>query len=216
MTTLMSKSSLYDMVSMIIPGFLFILCVEIILGVEVDKNFDTVTAGIVTFTISYAIGLLIHISSKSILDPLIRNEKKDIVHVKEQVDKVISTEDEDIRDYYLQYYCLIEEYPKVVVPQIESQIAFLKSILTVSPFFLIALIADIVRHGCNSCISATFPLPDCCLIPLVIVCCAILYLVIKHRQNDVYKRIFEDFHYILNNKYIDKREQKHSDEKNSH
>lgn len=53
----MSKSPLYDMVSMIIPGYLFILCVEIASGIGFDSNFYDWTASIITFVLSYTLGL---------------------------------------------------------------------------------------------------------------------------------------------------------------
>jgi len=98
MTSLMTKSSLYDMISMIIPGFLFILCVEFASGIGVNNNFDNAAVGAVVFVLSYIVGLLLHIVSKKIFDSVIRNDDHDISIARSDTDNAIKKE-KNIREY---------------------------------------------------------------------------------------------------------------------
>lgn len=252
MTSLMTKSSLYDMVSMIIPGFLFILCVEFASGVGVDNNFDNVAIGIVVFVLSYIVGLLLHLISKRIFDSIIRNDYHDISTAHSDINNTIKKE-KNIRDYYCKYYKLMPEYTNEVIPVLESQVAFLKSMLIVIPVAIMAVsVSPLKIFDFGLCVSVLFVLYCICMfviciwhfglkektysnvswkilgnivlfaLPLVLfVFCNkdwhisnlvaafillllefLIYNIMRIKQKEIYKRIFEDDYYILLTKYL--------------
>lgn len=150
MTSLMAKSSLYDMVSMIIPGYLFILCVELASGIGFEYNFFDLTASIITFVLSYILGLIIHLVSKILLDPLLRNSIDNVKRTKEKVESTIRKESE-LKEYYDKYYRLLNDYTKMVVPVLEAQVAFLKSLMVIIPAAIFSLGVASVAPCCKEC-----------------------------------------------------------------
>jgi len=147
MTSLMSKSSLYDMVSMIIPGFLFILCVEIASGIGLGCNFSTPMSGIITFTLSYILGIIIHLVSKDIFRPVLREDKELIDKALDKYKDEEKVKNEPLNEYNEQYYYLFRDYTNKVVSIIETQVAFLRSILIVIPTAIVALLV----YGIANC-----------------------------------------------------------------
>ncbi len=87
MTSLMTKSSLYDMLSMIIPGFITLF--SFAKAVEMDQYFNknaglSIAHYICIFALSYLVGLIIHYFSKGLFDPCLRNNPKDIEIAKQR------------------------------------------------------------------------------------------------------------------------------------
>lgn len=147
MTSLAGKTSLYDMVSMVIPGYLFIQCVQFASRIIIQFDSD-ITAAVVMFTLSWIVGLILHLASKDIFDIILRNKIKDLEDVNEDVsksnEKRYNCRDKEnkrvIFDYYLKYYRQMPGYTKSVVPILEAQVAFLRSILLVILSFEYAII----------------------------------------------------------------------------
>lgn len=153
MTSLASKTSLYDMVSMVIPGYLLILCVQFVSGIKF--NFDSeIAAAIVMFTLSWIIGLILHLVSKDIFDIVLRNRMKDLEDVNEEVRKSCDKVSESLNknnkkvelDYYLRYYRQLPDYAKSVVPILEAQVAFLRSLLLVMLSFEYSILMSTQRN----------------------------------------------------------------------
>lgn len=174
MTSLMTKSSLYDMMSMIIPGFLFIVCVEIASGIGFDRNFYDLTASIITFVLSYILGLIIHLVSKILFNPLLRNDFDNIKQIENDVQKRIKEESE-LKIYYEKYYKLIGDYPKSVVPMLEAQVAFLRSMMVIIPAAIFSLAVAYVapcNKGC-CCVNSLLFLYGI----LMFIVCFLLFVV---------------------------------------
>ncbi len=88
MTNLMSKSSLYDMLSMIIPGFITLFLLAQIVGCDTMKIFCcnclAVPTYVCIFVLSYVAGLLVHYLSRAIFDRFLRNNPEHIEAAKRQ------------------------------------------------------------------------------------------------------------------------------------
>jgi len=143
----MAKSSLYDMVSMIIPGFLFILCVKEASGIEIKNEFDSITTAIIVFSFSWIVGFVLHYISKRIFNPILRNRPKDIIDAEKETDRNVRKES-DLKDYYLKYYTLMPSYTSVTVPILEAQVSFFRSMLVV---VLAGVYAMIVKANSSYC-----------------------------------------------------------------
>lgn len=59
MTSLLGKSSLYDMLACIIPGYLLLLLAKLLFVADISWEIDNVSFAIGAFTLSYLTGLLI-------------------------------------------------------------------------------------------------------------------------------------------------------------
>lgn len=133
------------MVSMVIPGYLFILCVKIASGVKTSSCFDSITSAIIAFSFSWIVGFMLHFISKRIFDPILRNRATDIIDAEKETNKKIKKE-WVIKEYYQKYYRLMPSYTNATVPILEAQVSFLRSMLVV---VLAGVYAMIVKA--NSC-----------------------------------------------------------------
>lgn len=254
MTGLMTKSSLYDMVSMVIPGYLFLLCAKMASGIKFGDDFGITTKAIVLFTASWVVGMLLHYVSKGIFDPVLRNLERDIKKAKVEAYKRIKQE-KNIRDYNKAYYKLMPHYTDTVVPILEAHVSFIRSLLLVLPDVLYAVIIKSSSNYCSDdsccwfmayiilmmiiylatfCISRHWNCRCLCLLAFLIFCIMIfapivlyfinkadvesmanvfvlpnglliflvallevaLFFVMRCRQKEIYKHVFEDDYYL--------------------
>lgn len=248
------------MVSMIIPGFLFILCVKEASGTEIVFNFKSIPTVIIVFSFSWIVGFMLHCISKRIFNPILRNRPKDIIDAEKETIRNVKNES-DLKDYYLKYYRLMPGYTNATVPILEAQVSFLRSMLVVVLAGVYAMIVKanssycfdnascwavsyvilmllvygvmcgIAKYHCNKyslCVwsmailagfilvpvalfylcksdveqmTTFFCLPNCLIFHLLLLLEVIMFLIMCDRQKDIYRRVFEDFEYIHNNKY---------------
>jgi len=159
---------LYDMVSMVIPGYLFILCAEMASGIKVSNDFDTLAKAVILFASSWFVGLLLHYASKGIFDPVLRNLECDIRKSRKCAAYTIRKE-LPIRDYNKAYYKLLPHYSASVVPILEAHVAFLRSMLLV---LSAALYAIIIKSCSNYCFDSA-----CCWFLAYIILMVAVYTI---------------------------------------
>ncbi len=203
MTNLMTKSSLYDMLSMIIPGFIMLFSIEQIVGCDADAT-ETFSSSdglaipkyVCIFVLSYVVGLLIHYLSKKIFDRFLRNTPEHIRKAKEIFDKKrVEREEKEnadamiLDDYYINYYNVIQ---KSSVPAMEAQLSFLRSMVIVTFVGCAAICSKVNACGCEK-IFALSP----CLVILVLMVLVILSIWhMFHIQKKICFQIFEDSYYL--------------------
>ena len=73
MTSLLGKSTLYDMLACIIPGYLLLLLANLLFAPNITLNIDNVSIAIGVFTLSYLTGLLLKWLMENILNGFLRN-----------------------------------------------------------------------------------------------------------------------------------------------
>lgn len=73
MTSLLGKSTLYDMLACIIPGYLLLLLANLLFAPNISLKIDNVSKAIGVFTLSYLTGLLLKWLMENILNGFLRN-----------------------------------------------------------------------------------------------------------------------------------------------
>ena len=182
----MTKTSLYDFLSMIVPGYLFI---AIIVYPEYKwrqcmyYDVSTLTM-VITLVMSYIFGMFIHCVSKCFFDKIFRNNTKEIKKQRALFWKNLSIQKTGIlRAYYIKYY---KTAFASSVPILEAQVSFLKSMVIVILFFIIRL-----------CLleEQIFLISNCCAAILLLILLAFMLLMMWCRQNLIYYRVWEDGYY---------------------
>ena len=190
MTTLITKSTLYDTLSMIIPGYLILLWLKMALFPLAQYSLDIVSQGIIVFVISYLIGIALHIFTKHVFNPILRNKKSHIQKAYDKVGKrILLEETDDIREiYYIAYYRVLTQYLYTTIPIIEAKVSFIRSMICVLILYLFI----------PYFIDNTFQLPcSICYWRLVIVLMLVILLkIVFVLQNEIYTRVWEDDYYI--------------------
>lgn len=185
MNGFVSKITLYDFLSMVIPGYLVVFLLKRIFSQECDCHCDEVTYFVVLFTVSYIVGMIIHQASKWIFK-FLRNNKYIIERtynkcLKRNKVKQIDDKDNIEIEYYNSYYTA-SQFLWSSIPVLESQFSFLRSMVIVE---ILYLILDCCINLCNCMIS---------LISIVLILTVILMLKILR---DISYRVWEDAHFII-------------------
>lgn len=181
MNTLSTKSSLYDLLSMIIPGYLVIFLFHEAFFQHCKWIYDDVTFGITAFAVSYIVGLALHWFSKQVFRTL-RNCKCLTSMARDKVNKVLEREGKtkiETEDYYEAYYAA-SNYVWSSVPVLEAQYSFLRSAVIVEVLYLIL--------GCKAF--------DCsCVISFLAILLVITVLIMIAILFETHKRVWEDYYY---------------------
>lgn len=177
-----SKTTLYDQLSMIIPGYLILYLFREIYFPECDKPCDELTYVVVIFTVSYIVGMMIHLLSKLIFR-FLRNNKYIIAHNRTKYLKnngiTDQLTDNMLKEYYTSYY-KASRFPWSSIPIIESQYSFLRSMVLVELLYL--------TLGCRAHLSN-------CAMSLIAILLIITILLMGKSINDISYRTWEDAHY---------------------
>lgn len=204
MNELMTRLSLYDMLSILLPGFLTIFLCDIAFnnistGITSGWHYGATTFWIIAFIISYIIGYLIHLTSKVIFMNLRHNTnlsskamKKFDSDIKKRISE--STGENNILDeksYYELYYKIHKKDALVILPILESQLSFFRSMTVVGTLYILIGLIGIV---------GLLQLQWKCFIVipfiLTILC---LFFSIKIRK-DIYYFYYESRYYLYDKK----------------
>lgn len=203
MKGLTTRLSLYDMLSILLPGFLTIFLSSAVLDSFTDPlsiwNYGTTTFWIIAFTISYIVGYLIHLISKLIFKSVRHNTNLSIKVKKkfdEDVKKRISESKSekyilDEKSYYELYYKIHKKEALKILPILEAQLSFFRSMTVVGALYiLIGLMGGV----------GLLQLQWTCfvLIPLILTILC-LFFTIKIRK-DIYYFYYESRYYLYDNK----------------
>lgn len=155
MTNLMSKSTLYDMLSMIIPGYISLLCFYIACKGKFgwrDIDYNSIPSIVIGFVLSYLVGILLHLLAKEIFNPVLRNNEKDIDEAQKKTKSEIlerQKKEPNVETYYRIYYKLLGTSNTSIII-LESQISFIRSITLVIPMAILAI--GSAQHPIEECI----------------------------------------------------------------
>lgn len=215
MTSLLGKSTLYDMLACIIPGYLLLQLAKLLFApnitLEID-NVNNVSIAIGVFTLSYLTGLLLKWLMENILNGFLRNTpnrirsayKKSNCIFKEGTlpdkegglsdkegtlpDKegALPDKEEDLmQKYYIAYYKALKGNMNSSIPTLEAQIAFLRSILPVIFLYLATSYCWSVKIGHGYCLFIFIT------IIILIGCIALIW----HLQDKLHQLVWEDAYY---------------------
>ncbi len=199
MNELISKSSLYDTVSMIIPGFimLFYFAEKVGMTCYWGKNGSlSIAYYICIFALSYLVGLMIHYFSKLVYNPCLRNNRKHIRKARCRLRKDI--QDKVLNEYYEDYYSTIRPSS---VPIMEAQVSFIRSMTIVIPIIFL-------MECCNLCCGNgknIFSICPYCVIVSCFVIEIISICVMKCIQKEICFLVVEDSYYISKVKEKDRK-----------
>lgn len=182
MNTLSTKTSLYDLLSMIIPGYLLLFLLQKIFLQSCSWPYDEVTFGVFTFAASYIVGMALHWLSKCLFCKL-RNCECLISKAKEKVNNNLRNQNKstiESEDYYTAYY-IASSYAWSSVPILEAQYSFLRSAVIVELLYLIL--------GCSA-----FSCP--CFFSFVALLLVLTIGLMLYVLFETHIRIWEDYYYI--------------------
>lgn len=183
MNGLAAKVSLYDLISMIIPGYLFLYLLKRAFFDECAQQCDELTYIIVVFSMSYIMGMVIHNITKFIFK-FLRNNKCIIARTREKFNELhhnVSFESkEDILSEYMDSYYRTSKYNWSSIPVLEAQYSFLRSMSLVEFAYLML--------GCK----ASLNICQMSIIALVLIITLILMGKILY---DTSYRVWEDSYF---------------------
>jgi len=193
-----SKLSLYDVLSMIIPGFLLLMLFPICSNYPMENLCTNVYVGFLLFIVCYVVGLIYH----KVIEKLFSffNFRNNPNHIKKMRDKVYSdyqkqgskikkedsTENFQMREYYNAYYQLMKNNMLNNIPTLEAQVAFLRNILPITIIYVIVICCC----QCSLC-----ELNTSVAISLLIVAVIVIVLLIDI-QNKIYELVWEGDAYL--------------------
>lgn len=194
MTSLLGKSTLYDMLACIIPGYLLLQLAKLLFApnitLEID-NVNNVNNAIVFFTLSYLTGLLLKWLMENILNGFLRNTPNRIRSAYNKSNCIFKKGDlpdkeEDLmQKYYIAYYKALKGNMNSSIPTLEAQIAFLRSILPVIFLYLATSYCWLVKIGHGYCLFIFIT------IIILIGCIALIW----HLQDKLHQLVWEDAYY---------------------
>ena len=183
MNGLASKLSLFDMVSMFIPGYLFLYLLKRAFFTDCLHECDELTYVVVVFTMSYITGMAIHQISKLIFK-FLRNNPCIISHSKKTCNKNNDITQEskvvNLVEYYKAYY-RVSTYTWSSIPVLEAQYSFLRSMAVIEFAYLIL--------GCKARLT-------CCQMSIIAVVFIITIILIIKNLLDTSYRVLEDDYYL--------------------
>lgn len=191
MTSLLGKSTLYDMLACIIPGYLLLQLAKLLFAPNITLEIENVSIAIGVFTLSYLTGLLLKWLMENILNGFLRNTPKRIRNAYDKSNCIFKKEalpdkEEDLmQKYYIAYYKALKGNMNSSIPTLEAQIAFLRSILPVIFLYLATSYCWLVKIGHGYCLFIFIT------IIILIGCIALIW----HLQDKLHQLVWEDAYY---------------------
>ena len=191
MTSLLGKSTLYDMLACIIPGYLLLQLAKLLFAPNITLNIDNVSIAIGVFTLSYLTGLLLKWLMENILNGFLRNTPNRIRSAYDKSNCIFKKEalpdkEEDLmQKYYIAYYKALKGNMNSSIPTLEAQIAFLRSILPVIFLYFATSYCWLVKIGHGYCLFIFIT------IIILIGCIALIW----HLQDKLHQLVWEDAYY---------------------
>lgn len=191
MTSLLGKSTLYDMLACIIPGYLLLQLAKLLFAPNITLEIENVSIAIGVFTLSYLTGLLLKWLMENILNGFLRNTPNRIRSAYDKSNCIFKEEtlpdkEEDLmQKYYIAYYKALKGNMNSSIPTLEAQIAFLRSILPVIFLYLATSYCWLVKIGHGYCLFIFIT------IIILIGCIALIW----HLQDKLHQLVWEDAYY---------------------
>ena len=191
MTSLLGKSTLYDMLACIIPGYLLLLLANLLFAPNITLKIDNVSKAIGVFTLSYLTGLLLKWLMENILNGFLRNRPNRIRSAYNKSNCIFEKKDlpdkekDLMKKYYMAYYKALKGNTNSSIPTLEAQIAFLRSILPIIFLYL----------ATSYCWSVKIEHGYCLFIFITIIILIGCIALIWHLQDKLHQLVWEDAYY---------------------
>lgn len=209
MSKFTSNSTLYDLLSAIIPGYLVLLWLQLsfpsIIPLGVFNADSNLTNAIIVFALSYIVGLVFKIIIEVGSNPIFRNRTtiifstlrvaevpgtfvksiNDLVEENSKIDERNKRGDYAKIVYYKEYYKALKARVNTPIPIMESQVAFLRSMIGICLIFILS----------SSWISEAAGISTFCLTTVLILLEFLMLMLIFHIQKSIYRIVWEDAYY---------------------
>lgn len=199
MDKMINSSTIYDVLSAIIPGYLICFLFQLLFvpkGFSV-KGFDNLSSGVILFVTSYLVGLLFKTILEYLFSPILKNRTWLIKRackaseIDEQEKKEILDENDEAklkRKYYFHYYKAVNNNVKSSIGTIEMQIAFVRSMsaIILLYMFVVPKVSAYFELCCNYGLTLFIGL----LFLEILILALVFYLQFK-----VHKLVWEDSFY---------------------
>ena len=189
----MGKTGLYDLLSMVLPGYLILFLISKVFFADYKWEYDEITYAVSVFCVSYVFGIIVHYFSRMIFRHIgdrylkeyaLRRFTKDfeVRHSIEydQKDKLTTAW------YYNNYYRLWKSNSLSFIQALEIQLTFLRSLVVVGLAY--SLTGWLFIHNA-CCISL--------LVAFTIICLMLLFWI----QMRIYYYYYEVASYIKDGQY---------------
>ena len=126
MASLLGKSTLYDMLSCIIPGYLLLLLFKLLFVSDIPLKIDHITIAIGTFTLSYLTGLFVKWLMEIVFNKFLRNNPTRIRRAYNESSCIFEkrhlpdNENELLKQYYTAYYKALKVNLNSSIPILEA------------------------------------------------------------------------------------------------
>lgn len=209
MGSFIGKLNLYDFLACLIPGFLLLVMFTITIEPDLlHKSLDLKDYAII-FTASYIIGLLWKTFMENLwTEKKLRNNPKNILialneaeiddYAKNKINIRISelksiNNDKAIRCiYYEFYYQAVSKYKNTSIPSLESQLAFLRSMILIIVLYSIPSCRLIFKDGwSNENFTTAF-----FVTAFLGVLSYLIFRLCLNIQHKIYKLVWEDSYYV--------------------
>jgi membrane protein YdbS with pleckstrin-like domain len=203
MNNVSSKMTLYDMLAMVIPGFLLLMLFPFCCGcIILSKGINDIYTGVLLVLASYIIGLIYHKTIEYLYNKIgLRNNEK---HIQKQSKRFYENLKNDAgnlpdempiptrNDYYTAYYTLMKENMLNSIPILEVQVVFIRNLLPLIVLYIIAICC---------CGFPYFNINPCGLAISLVVIAVILLLILIEIQNKIYYLVWEGNEYLKQNNH---------------
>lgn len=147
MNGFLSKLTLFDLLSMIVPGYLVLFLISRCFIDSPVWPYDELTFYVATFTVSYIIGMLIHYLARFIFyclrnnECLIKSARRRFYrfqkNAKQKEHETDLSHETLMEEYYAAYYRVSMNYCSSSLSVLEAQYSFLRSMVIVGMLYLV-------------------------------------------------------------------------------
>ncbi len=193
---LSSKVTLYDFLSMVIPGFLLLILFSLWFNINTINEINEIYDAILLSIISYIVGLVYHKTVEYLFNRMnLRNNEKDLEesakrfyndYKKCSKKSKFQHDKHSIQKYYEAYYKLMKENMLNNIPILEAQVAFIRNILPIT-----LLYSFTVRF-----FRINFYINYCGLSLLLLLTVLVLVAVFFSVQSKIYYLVWEGNEYL--------------------
>jgi hypothetical protein len=205
MNNMISRVTLYDMLAMVIPGFLILLFFySVSMEYEAYEHTCNWVFIFIVFIASYLTGLVWHKLMECLFKPLkFRNNEPCIeAAAKKFIEKYredggnaeqLPFQHKNRYEYYRSYYYLMKQGALNSIPVLEAQVVFIKNMLLIILFYSFALLC--CESRIYQFVKEVLSVP--CLLAISLVSLLIVMLILLYNiQNRIYYLVWEGYTYL--------------------
>lgn len=188
----MNRVGLYDLLSMVIPGYLTVFLIWNMFGNGQPWPYDTLTCGIIAFCVSYIMGIIIHYIARYIFGWLRHNRWLNSAAHAKFLNDLAEREDEESQSlnsvlsqewYYRTFFRLWKDGSMAHIPPLEAQFSFCRSLCVVGMLYVL--------------LGWTF-ISSCWIMSAIAVVSIICLIIMIYTRKRIYYFYYEAEYYLIN------------------